>query len=472
MSAAKRWVALVAALAAACVFASPSWGASTCTEGVGRAGLLDSNKVRAVKAVLTPLAAPEVVDGYATAWVGVGGTKRIRVGLRSSATSERSRLFYEVKRAGSPKLVLLDRWVEPGKAVSVKVRRIRHHPGFWQVYANQRALSKPLFLRHGNRLRPSAAVESWNGAPANCNHFAFGFGRVETQKRSKSAWKAMPGPRIVQDPGYEVIPRSSTAFVAKTSDGAIDPGRLVGDFETGDRSQWDRLHYKTGGVASDQFAVVSDPVRQGSFAARFTVRPGDVFNSGGERCEVVDYSDESEGSDYWYAWSTLFPPTWTAPNSFGIFLQWHSNLPIPPPIAFNARDDSAVVQLNTGVVDDSTGRGTDFVKYPLLSSLSKGRWNDFVVHVHWSLTHGSLTVWHRANPTEPYTKALELLDVPTLQAQDGLTYGNYTKLGLYRWVDPVKTDVIYHDGFRRSSVLDGLGLVEAPAGDLVPAQTV
>ena len=120
LSAAKRWVALVAALAAACVVAPPSWGASTCTEGVGRAGLLDSNKVRAVKAVLTPLAAPEVVDGYATAWVGVGGTKRIRVGLRSSATSERSRLFYEVKRAGSPKLVLLDRWVEPGKAVSVR----------------------------------------------------------------------------------------------------------------------------------------------------------------------------------------------------------------------------------------------------------------------------------------------------------------------------------------------------------------
>jgi hypothetical protein len=36
----------------------------------------------------------------------------------------------------------------------------------------------------------------------------------------------------------------------------------------------------------------------------------------------------------------------------------------------------------------------------------------------------------------------------------------------------VKTDVIYHDDFRRSSVLDGLGLVEAPAGDLVPAQPV
>jgi hypothetical protein len=468
LSAARSWAALVAAVAAACVFAAPSLGASTCPEGVGRAGILDSSKVRAVKALLTPLAAPEVVDGYATAWVGVGGTQRIRVGLRSSATSKRSRLFYEVRRTGSPKLVLLDGWVEPGQRVAVKVRRVRHHPGFWQVYVNQRALSKPLFFRHRNRLRPGAAVESWNGGPSNCNHFAFGFGSVETQKRSKSRWKAMHGPRIVEDPGYEVIPRSSTAFVAKTSDGAIDPGTLTGDFETGDRSQWDRLHYKTGGAESDQFAVVSDPVRQGSFAGRFTVRPGDVFGSGGERCEVVMHSDEKEGSDYWYAWSTLFPSSWTAPSYFGIFLQWHSNLPIPPPIAFNARDDSAVVQLNTGVVDDSTGHGTSFVKYPLLSTLSKGQWNDFVVHVHWSLTDGSLTVWHRANPSDPYTKALELLDVPTLQAQDGVTYGNYTKLGLYRWVDPLKTDVIYHDDFRRSSGLDGLGLVEDPDGDLLP----
>ena len=471
MSAA-RWAALVAAIAAACAFASPAWGASTCTEGVGRAGVLDSSKVRAVRAVLTPLAAPQVVNGYATAWVGVGGTKRIRVGLRSSANSTRSRLFYEVKRAGSPKMVLLDRSVEPGKTLAVKVRRVRHHRGDWQIYVNKRRLSKPLHLGHLNRLRPSAAVESRNGTVSNCNHFSFRFGRVETQKRLRSSWKAMPGPRIVQDPGYEVIPQSSTAFVAKTSEGAIDPGRLVGDFETGDRSQWDRLHFKTGGVESDQFAVVSDPVRQGSFAARFTVRPGDVFGSGGERCEVVMHSGEVEGSDYWYRWSTLFPSTWTQPSYFGIFLQWHSNLPVPPPIAFNARDNSAVVQFNTGVIDPATGHGTEFVKYPLLSSLSKGHWNDFVVHVHWSLTDGSLTVWHRANPADPYTKALELGDIPTLQAEDGVTYGNYTKLGLYRWVDSAKTDVIYHDDFRRSSTVDGLGLVEDPGGVLLPAPAV
>ena len=62
---------------------------------------------------------------------------------------------------------------------------------------------------------------------------------------------------------------------------------FAGDWETGDRSQWDRFQHKTGGVESDQFAIVQDPVRQGAFAARFTVHPGDVFNSGGERSEVV-----------------------------------------------------------------------------------------------------------------------------------------------------------------------------------------
>ena len=134
-----------------------------------------------------------------------------------------------------------------------------------------------------------------------------------------------------------------------------------------------------------------------------------------------------------------------------------------------ARSDTVQVNFNTGVVDDATGHGTHWVSYPLLTTLSKGQWNDFVVHVHWSLTDGSFTVWHRASAGDPFTKALEVSNVPTLQAKDGVTYDNYTKLGLYRWIDPVKTDVIYHDDFRRSSALGDLGLAEDASGVLVPA---
>ena len=54
--------------------------------------------------------------------------------------------------------------------------------------------------------------------------------------------------------------------------------------------------------------------------------------------------------------------------------------------------------------------------YPLLNSLSKGDWNDFVVHIHWSLAAGAITVWHRTSSAASYTKILEIGNVPTLQA--------------------------------------------------------
>ena len=111
------------------------------------------------------------------------------------------------------------------------------------------------------------------------------FQQRSDEARGEVAVAPLKGGRVVQDQGYELIRISSAAFVARSSQAAGNV--FVGDWETGDRSQWDRLHYKTGGVASDQFAIVQDPARQGAFAARFTVRPGDVFNSGGERSEVV-----------------------------------------------------------------------------------------------------------------------------------------------------------------------------------------
>ncbi len=53
-------------------------------------------------------------------------------------------------------------------------------------------------------------------------------------------------------------------------EGAID---LTGDWETGDASQWDDGW--SGKDSAAQFAIVTSPKRQGNYAAKFTVRPGD-----------------------------------------------------------------------------------------------------------------------------------------------------------------------------------------------------
>jgi hypothetical protein len=415
-----RWVAVPAALAIACFAATPAWAGSSCKVGFARAGVLDTAKVRAVSATLVPLSAPQLEDGYANAWVGVGRGSWIHVGIRSTSTSKTSRLFYETNSpAAGRKLTLFNRWVQPGDRVVVSLRRWKGHPGWWHVFVDGQKASPGLYLGGGLKRRPAAAAEAFNTTSSACNRFSFAFRSVRTKVRTGPGWRAMPVRRIIQDPGYELIRKSQAAFVAQSSGGSV----FNGDFETGDRSQWTGYQHKTGGDAADQFEIVHDPVRQGAFAAKFTVRPGDVFMSGGERSEVYWKSHDKEGDDYWYSWSTLFPPGWTAPSYFGIFLQWHSDFPYSPPIAFDARQDTVQVKFNTGNLD-SAGVGTRKTVYPLLSTLSKGEWNDFVVHVHWSLTNGSLTVWHRAGDETGYTKVLDLNGLPTLQAQNGVTSEN------------------------------------------------
>jgi Polysaccharide lyase len=459
--AARRLAAIAAAFITACAFAGSAWAAQTCNYGLGRAGVLDETQVRAVRASLGPATAPDVQDGYATAWIGVGRNHWVRVGLRSGAGTSTSRLFYAVNKGDrSPTTTLLNRWVQPGERVSVAVRRWRWHPGWWRIFVNQRQVAPAIEIGGGLKLRPTASAEVWNTSAASCNRFSFDFRSVRIKRRIGIHWDGMPLKNVVQDPGYELVKRAAAAFVARSTE--VDNGRFVGDWETGDRHQWDRIQYRTGGAIADQFSIVKDPVRQGSFAAKFVVRPGDVFNSGGERCEVVRYSFEGEGSDYWYSWSTLFPPDWTAPSFFGIFLQFHGGFPFSPPIAFDARNNTAQVNLNTGVVDPSTGHGTNWVSYPLLSTLAKGQWNDFVIHIHWSLTDGSLTVWHRTADRSSYKKLLDLNDVPTLQSDKGEVSKIYVKQGLYRWRDAAKTDYLYQDGFRRASSIDDLGFIEDP----------
>jgi hypothetical protein len=453
--------AIVAALVTTCLFAGSAWAGQTCNYGLGRAGVLDETPVRAVRASLGPVTAPDVQDGYATAWIGVGRYGWIHVGLRSESGTSTSQLFYEVKTIGaSPKTVLLEHWVQPRERVQVAVRRWTWHPGQWRVFVGGTRVSPAIRLGVVPRLRPAASAEVWNTDSVTCNRFSFDFRSVRTKTRIGSRWGGMPMKNVVQDPGYELVRKATSTFVARSTD--VDNGRFVGDWESGDRHQWDRIHYKTGGTIADQFKLVQDPVRSGTYAAKFTVHPGDVFLTGGERCEAVQYTGENEGSDYWYQWSTLFPAGWTAPSYFGIFLQFHGGFPHPPPIAFDARGESVQVNLNTGVIDKSTGHGTNWVSYPLLSTLAKGQWNDFVVHVHWSVTNGSLTVWHRTGDQGSYQKVLDLSDVPTLQFENGETSKIYIKQGLYRWTDPVKTDYLYQDDFRRASSLAEFGLAESP----------
>ncbi|MCF6406009.1 polysaccharide lyase [Chitinophaga filiformis] len=253
------------------------------------------------------------------------------------------------------------------------------------------------------------------------------------------------------------------------------PVPVIADWETGDASQW------RGIITADpaQFYVgISSvvPVRQGTYAARFIVRPNDtIAGISGERCEADmslegknNYTLETVGDEYYYGWSTYFPTTWTNPKNFGVFMQFHHNNYINPPISFNAHNDTIGVNIWTGHVTVNTSGKLNFMykQYHILrNTLSKGLWNDFIVHVKFRPDwQGIVEVWHRLQGQAEFSKVLSVDSIPTMQwfDNDSLIIGSpvmhgswYTskiwlRNGFYRDKGGSNVNVIIHDNFARA----------------------
>jgi hypothetical protein len=215
-----------------------------------------------------------------------------------------------------------------------------------------------------------------------------------------------------------------------------------GDFETGTLTQWDN-----GVQAKDasRVAVVSAPLRQGKYAARFEVRPGDnnVAGSGtGERAEVLakaSTTDGVEGHESYWAWSTYFPSTFDAPmGGWNAFTQFHHTGPTGQANMMFAVADMKSLTLRVMGGDPNAPARKDFV----LAPLQKGAWYDLVLHVKWSASAstGFVEAWINGNRVVPKTFT------PTLYS--GMSA--YAKQGYYRSAYS-NTTVVYQDGMRRGS---------------------
>jgi len=447
--------ALAGALAVGCFLASPAWASSTCGRpGYSYAGLLSSEPVHGVSASISAPLTPTVQSGDVAGWIGIGRVRvpgkrgSIRAGILSSAGSS-PQIFYEVRRFRTGEWRrFLGPQVAAGEIHRVSIREIPWRRGYWRVFMDGRRVSGP--IKVVRRQRGSGAIataESWDGGTPTCNQFAFRFGPVRV--RQVGPWRRLSARRVLQDPGYSVVRQASAAFVAKN---APDGSNFVGDWETGDASQWSANQWDQNHPLNDQFQIVTDPVRQGNYAAKFVVRPGDRFSTtSGERSEVLwTSSKEADGQDYWYSWSTLFPTDWSEPAGWGIFVQWHAGYSTTPPVvSFNARENYAWLSLNSGPLSDPCCGGSTRERWTILPTLHKGLWNDFIAHIKWAAGNdGAITVWTRVEGQDTYTKVLDVSGVPTLQSQNGVAAKNYVKMGLYRDAD-TKTNTIYHDGFHR-----------------------
>jgi len=178
---------------------------------------------------------------------------------------------------------------------------------------------------------------------------------------------------------------------------------FVGDFETGDLSQWDHSFQQAPGrfsvVASD--GAVSP--RQGNRMARVETRQGDdPINTGGNMCMVYRRHDipghyDAYGTDRYTGFSVYIPAGFPyVPNQrWNYIFEWHGDNASQAPfkIGINSIINAAnpiasfAAELNYGSV--SAPSQTRW----RLGILATGRWVDFVARVKWGLTDGIVEVW-------------------------------------------------------------------------------
>jgi hypothetical protein len=190
-------------------------------------------------------------------------------------------------------------------------------------------------------------------------------------------------------------------------------------------------------------------VREGKYALRALVKQGDdPINASGNRNELLQYTDEPSGSEYWYSWSTMFDANFPSPNTWQLFLQWHHNGNSgSPPVEFCVED--GYIEL---VVQSTT-----IWRTPLVRSV----WHDFVFHVKWSSdrTVGFVELWHNGELVLPKKMVATQFS--------GMT--NYLKMGLYRDDSISQDGIVWHDNFiMATSKADVLPAVAQPTPTPTP----
>jgi hypothetical protein len=228
------------------------------------------------------------------------------------------------------------------------------------------------------------------------------------------------------------------ALAAPVSAGARVIERL--DFETGNLRQWDDVQALPGRVV-----IVRFPVRQGRFAARFFVRPGDdPIGASGERAEGFELTGEREGVVSWWRWSTRFPIGFRpVPGTWNVFTQWHhSGAVCPPPVSFDVRRTSRGstigMSLRGGWLNTTTCESQVDHRWAF-TRLRRARWYTFRFHVKWcSCGGGFVEVWMNGRKVVPKTYT------PTLYAGQFV----YVKQGYVRGPAAWRASV-FHDGLTR-----------------------
>ena len=212
------------------------------------------------------------------------------------------------------------------------------------------------------------------------------------------------------------------------------------DYETGGLGQWNYVQALPGRVA-----VVSRPKRQGHYAARFTVKPGDrPVGGSGERAELTSLTGEHAGMTSWWRWSTFFPRHFNpVRGTWNVFTQWHQTQDAcSPPLQFTVDASGHPARMYLRVKGGRLNTRTCSASYSRsfrMGTLHLRHWYRFVLQVKWSpyKSRGFLRLWVNGRRRVKSHAA-------TLYKGQGV----YAKQGFYRGPSS-KTSIIFHDGMQR-----------------------
>lgn len=219
-------------------------------------------------------------------------------------------------------------------------------------------------------------------------------------------------------PLLSVIAAAAAAAAALTIVTAAHAAPVwVGDFETGDLSQWTFVAH------GEYVDVQPELVGEGQLAARIELHNDAVWPNGLQRVELQHLPEPartSDGATTWLAWSFYLPEA-LPETPYHAIGYWESNNTWNQSMAFIVRgDDIEFVTRHPGHVSQWQA---DDVVTPRV-------WHRIAMRVTWSLGQGSVDVWYDGEQVVDGAVARTLSD------------GNphFVQIGLFR--EPAQLDVV------------------------------
>jgi hypothetical protein len=214
-----------------------------------------------------------------------------------------------------------------------------------------------------------------------------------------------------------------------------------------------------------QFERVTSPVREGRYAARFSVTADDVWANGSVRCMVGNYhSGETVGGDYYYRLSIFIPSAGLSRN-----LIWELHHPQSlysisgpcsvAPHALLTDGTRLVYRLFAGNCIGSRYSTQLVVSLPHLNPYPRDVWIDFVFHIKFEESPtGLVEIYYRTGskrwPAKPLVVRRKVPTMPYSDANDVHGVQLYMMLGLYPgYAGYTGNDSIYIDDVRRETSL-------------------